>query len=204
MIPCSRFEVSSPIGADVQFVVSSAIKLSLSYDISLPLGVTSNFVVSAPYTEPTVFDVVSPISKPVAFNIMSPIYQPLLFDVASPISIPIVLNLDATINKGCVMTNPAIYDHTVGAQLELHVAETLTNVDSITLAVRKPLNVRTEWTADSYTTDGELVIYYSTKAGDIDVPGVYHLQPIVSLKDGSSWPLGVVCWTIYAQTEDVK
>lgn len=123
------------------------------------------------------------------------------FNAISPINVQTILNL-GDINAGCVMANPIIYDHTVGAKLEIHVADVIVDIESIELKVKKPLNKHSVWTPDSYIAGAELVIHYTIAAGDIDVPGVYHIQPIVTMTNGEVWPLGVICWTVHAQCED--
>lgn len=98
------------------------------------------------------------------------------------------------------MTNPTIYSGTIGAEVTIATGTDLvTGVASVTIAVRVPIGTTVEWTPDSVDALGAIV--YTTKAGDIDAPGPYVLQPIVTYDNGEVWPLAPVAWTIAARFE---
>jgi hypothetical protein len=100
------------------------------------------------------------------------------------------------------MTNPNIYTGTVGAELQIATSmDLVTDVASVTIAVRAPDYAETTWTPDSATIDG--LITYTTQEGDLVKSGVYRLQPVVTMTDGDVWPLTPVEWVIRSRFEVV-
>ena len=101
---------------------------------------------------------------------------------------------------------PRIYAGTIGADLEIQTSEDLiTNVDYVVISVRKPSGAVDSWTPTSITATipAACGINYRTVAGDLDEPGTYRLQPIVTMTNGDIWPLGVTTWEIWPRYEGI-
>lgn len=79
-----------------------------------------------------------------------------------------------------------IYVGDIGTEIILDAGQTITGA-TVSMAVLKPgATAETPWAGTVYTIDGATrYVRHTTIAGDLDVPGVYRVQPVIALADGT-------------------
>lgn len=86
------------------------------------------------------------------------------------------------------MSCDEIHVNNSGVQLKITVSDcgSVVNVSGATntIAIRKPDGTLNEYSASLLTDGTDGVIYYTTVAGDLDIPGTYKIQAIVQTSEG--------------------
>lgn len=79
-----------------------------------------------------------------------------------------------------------IYVGDIGTEIILDVGQAITGA-TVSIAVLKPgATAEVSWAASVHTLDGEArYVRHTTVAGDLDVAGLYRLQPVIALADGT-------------------
>ena len=77
------------------------------------------------------------------------------------------------------MSNP-LYVGDVGAEIVIDTQATITNSTVRSILAMKPDYTHADWTA---TSVGDTSIKYVTQQGDLDVPGIWELQPYIETPD---------------------
>ena len=82
------------------------------------------------------------------------------------------------------MADP-IYVGDIGTEITVDCGQEITGATNTKLVVQTPLGGTEEWTAVVVSVGGKTqYLRYTTKAGDIAIPGVYRLQSYLTL---GSW-----------------
>jgi len=76
-----------------------------------------------------------------------------------------------------------IYVNDIGVVIEIDMGESLSTATNLKLKVRKPDNTKVEWTPTVYG-EGFNYLRYITVANDLDLAGVWKIQPSLTL---GSW-----------------
>jgi hypothetical protein len=80
-------------------------------------------------------------------------------------------------------TKPFVGD--IGTDIILDVGEDISGA-TISILVIKPNGVTATWQGSVFTVNTiSTAIRYKTVDGDFDMPGIYRVQPVVTLSDGS-------------------
>jgi len=76
-----------------------------------------------------------------------------------------------------------IYVNDIGVVIEIDMGESLSTATNLKLKVRKPDNTKVEWTPTVYG-EGFNYLRYITVANDLNLAGVWKIQPSLTL---GSW-----------------
>ncbi len=71
-----------------------------------------------------------------------------------------------------------IYVNDVGTVIEIDVVDTITSATNIAMKTRKYDGTEVSWDA---TRHGTTKIRYTVQAGDLNVSGIYYIQPYLTL-----------------------
>lgn len=90
-----------------------------------------------------------------------------------------------------------IYVGDIGTEIMLDAGQDIAGA-TVEIAVLKPGAAgETPWTATTYAIDGATqYVRHTTVADDLDVPGVYRVQPVIALADGG--------WTGRGETAEFR
>ncbi|MHC1787895.1 hypothetical protein [Solidesulfovibrio sp.] len=94
------------------------------------------------------------------------------------------------------MAKNRIYTADTGTEIILDVGQDITGA-TVSIDVLKPGGAVSTWAATVHTIDGAArYVRHTTIASDLDVAGVYRLQPVVALADGS--------WSGRGETAEIR
>lgn len=90
-----------------------------------------------------------------------------------------------------------IYVGDIGTDIILDAGQDITGA-TVSVSVLKPgATAEATWAGTVYSIDGaDQYVRHTTIAGDLDVPGVYRVQPVIALADGT--------WTGRGETAEFR
>lgn len=91
-----------------------------------------------------------------------------------------------------------VYTNTTGLSIPIDMGENITGATNIVLNVTKPDGTTTTW--DGATVYNENYIKYTTTSGDLNIAGLYKIQPTFTLS-GWSGPAKTVSFRVYSRYE---